>query len=120
MINFHKRRGGIATLALDNRDQKDKGVVVVDEKSKVIKFVEKPEKEIIGGLVNSGLYLFNRKILDYIPECFSDFGFDILPKLLEEGEGVYGFNTGNVIDIGTPEDLEKARNLFSEKNSSIV
>jgi mannose-1-phosphate guanylyltransferase len=113
LIEFHRKNKGIATLALDNRPQKGKGVVILDGE-KIVKFVEKPEQDISGGLINSGVYVLSPKILDYIPKGFSDFGKEIFPKILGLGEKLYGFKIGKVIDIGTLDDLEKAR-LFSQK-----
>jgi len=111
---MHEEKKGFATLALDSRNQLGKGVVILDANKKIKRFVEKPEKEIAGGFVNSGLYLFNKKVLEYIPSkgC-SDFGKDIFPKILEEGKEMYGFIGGKAIDIGTYLDLAYARRLFN-------
>ncbi len=38
--------------------------------------------------VNSGIYCFNRKVLELIPAGFSDFPKDIFPKIMEK-DGLY-------------------------------
>ncbi len=120
MINLHKQKNAFATLALDERDPTGKGLVLFDENFKILKFVEKPEEKIPNSLINSGIYILEPEILKEIPEGFSDFGKDIFPKLLENRKEMYGFKTGKVIDIGTLDVLEKARELFSQKNSCII
>ena len=111
MFNAHKKQRGLATIALDKRKQVGKGIVIL-EKNRVVTFVEKPKEEIPNGLVNSGVYMLQSRVFEYIPEGFSDFGKDIFPKMLQTGEKMYGFKTGKVIDIGTIEDLKKAQVLF--------
>jgi len=114
MIEFHKKEKAFATIALDNRSQVGRGAVILEGK-KIIDFKEKPQQEIPGGLVNSGIYILEPEVLSYIPEGISDFGLDIFPKLLKEKKKLVGFKTGKVLDIGTPEVLEKARKLFGQK-----
>jgi len=96
------------------RTKKGKGVVIL-QGEKIVKFVEKPNEDIPGGLINSGIYILSPRIFDYIPEGFSDFGKEIFPKILDLGEKLYGFEIGEVIDIGTLEDLEEAKKLLSQK-----
>ncbi len=115
MAKFHKEKKGFATIAVDNRNQIGRGAVVFDDVKRVVKFVEKPKKEITNAKVNTGVYILPPKILEFIPEGFSDFGYDILPKLLEKEKEIYAYDAGEAIDIGTIEQLEKARKLFSLK-----
>ena len=56
------------------------------------------------------------EILKYIPGGFSDFGKDILPKLVKEGKLFSSEHKGYVFDIGTLEDLEKAREFLRINN----
>jgi NDP-sugar pyrophosphorylase family protein len=114
MMRFHRSMRGLTTIALDNRSQKGKGAVVLNG-NRIVRFVEKPKEEIPGALVNSGVYLTNHKIFDYIPQQgFSDFGYHVLPSALRAGERLYGLKIEEVIDIGTIEDLERARALFRQ------
>lgn len=112
LILFHEARKGIGTLVLDNRSQIGRGAVVL-EGDRIIKFAEKPMIPIKGAKVNSGIYLLDKEVLDFIPEGFSDFGKDIFPELLRRGKKLYGFVSEDVVDIGIPEDLEKARVSFT-------
>ena len=79
------------------------GVVVTDEKGYITEFQEKPPlEEAKSNLINTGIYIFNYKIFDYIPEnTFYDFAKNVFPKLLTEGQ----INTFKIAeywnDIGT-------------------
>jgi NDP-sugar pyrophosphorylase family protein len=60
--------------------------------------------------VNAGIYVFNRRIFDHIPEGPASLERDIFPKLLDQG--VYASKQHGVfIDIGTPEDYARAQDL---------
>ncbi len=97
------------TIASFRRNEKiDYGVLKSDEGNKLIKFEEKPTHEY---LVSMGVYMINRKVIDYIPKD-TFFGFDHLMKLLiEKSEFPTIFEyKGYWLDIGRPDDYEKAVN----------
>ncbi len=105
-IEIHKNSGAIATIGVKEIPHdlvSNFGVVVTDEKGYIKEFQEKPAvEEAKSNLINTGIYIFNYKIFDYIPEnTFYDFAKNVFPKLLEEGQ----INTFTVSeywnDIGT-------------------
>jgi len=58
--------------------------------------------------VNGGIYVFNRKVFDYIPEGKVSLEKEVFLKLI--GKGFYGVPVkGYFIDIGIPEDYERLR-----------
>lgn len=60
------------------------------------------------GLINAGVYAFDRRILDYLqPSCSLE--QDVLPRLAAEGVLTGAIGHGWFIDIGVPEDLSRAR-----------
>src|SRR6266496_2667488 len=60
--------------------------------------------------VNAGIYVFNRRILEQIPEGPGSLETDIFPRLLDHG--VYASEQHGVfIDIGTPQDYARAQEL---------
>ncbi len=88
-IKAHKKSKVIATIGVKQipQDMVDQfGVCVVDEKGFITEFQEKPSvEEAKSNLINTGIYVFNYKIFDYIPEnTFYDFAKNVFPKLLEE------------------------------------
>lgn len=113
MVAFHKERGALATIALRRvYDTSEFGVVVLDEDGNIQGFQEKPDpKEAISTLANTGIYVFEPRALDYVPEdIFFDFAQDVFPKLLENGESFVGYQ-GNFYwsDIGTLQAYRQAQ-----------
>jgi len=111
LYEFHKRKGGVATIALTEVDDPTQyGIVGLDD-SRIRKFKEKPPKEeAFSRLANAGIYVLEPEVLDFVPanEKF-DFSKDLFPKLLSKGLAVYGSRLEGVwMDIGRPHDLWKA------------
>jgi len=75
------------------------------------------EKQAGSGLINAGVYLFRREILDGLPRSASlSFELDIFPKLLMQNILIKVIEVeAPFIDIGTEESLGDA-SLFIEKN----
>lgn len=110
LLRFHREHGGIITIAgVEVNDAGRYGTVRVGTESRVIGFSEKTGSNR-PGLVNAGVYVFSRSVLDHIPEgCFS-LENDIFPRLLDRGIFTLP-QRGLFIDIGTPEDYLRAREL---------
>ena len=110
LICFHRKSGGIATMAVfRTRNEMRYGTVQVRPDGVVSGFAEKTNADP-NGLVNAGVYVFSRRILEHIPEGPSSLERDAFPKLLTQG--VYAFEQRGVfIDIGTPEDYARAQGL---------
>ncbi len=113
MLAYHRRHGGVGTVALYRvPDPQRCGLVELDAAGRLRRFVEKPAQPF-GDLANAGIYILEPKILAYLPEqgpC--DFGQDLFPQLLRSGVALYGYplEAGEyLVDIGTPENLERAR-----------
>ena len=105
MVAFHKKNKALATLALvPVSDPSRYGVVELDSEGSIRRFQEKPEPgHAISNLANTGIYVLEPEVLDYIPEdTFFDFAQDVFPRLLEAGERFMGYE-GNFywLDIGT-------------------
>ena len=107
LVNYHKRNGAIATIALKKRDVKiDFGVVEIDDGNSIVGYKEKPK---IDYLVSMGVYAFEPIVLEYIkPNEYLDFP-DLIKKLISNGETVKGYvYDGYWLDIGRPDDYERA------------
>ena len=108
-IETHLRTGSEVTISVaEVEDPSSSGVVLLDGDGYVTRFQEKPKKEeALSNLVNTGLYVINRSVLDYIPShVFFDLSKDLFPKLLESGVKMSGHPAkGLWIDIGKPNDL---------------
>ena len=112
-IEVHLKSGAIATIGVKKIDKSQVshfGVVVTDENGFITEFQEKPLIELAkSNLINTGIYIFDYKIFDYIPEnTFYDFAKNVFPKLLVE----HAINTFEIdeywSDIGTLEQYVKS------------
>ena len=103
-LRFHQEKKALATLVLKRVSVPlPYGVVLTDSDSRVTRFIEKPEwKRVFSDLVNTGVYILEPEIFDYIPDTGApDFGKDIFPALLAGGLPVYGYETeGYWCDVG--------------------
>ena len=111
IIKFHNEKKGIGTIGVyEKKDVSQSGIVEMDNNNKIIKFIEKPKPyEIVSHLVNTGIYIFEFDVINYIPEGFSDFGKDIFPFIIKQ-EKLYGYVLeGKLIAIDTPELLRAVR-----------
>ena len=114
LVAFHKEKGAIATLALKRvGDTSEYGVTKLDNEKNVLRFQEKPDpREAASNLANTGIYVLDPEVLDYIPEnTFLDFAKDVFPRLLESGEKILGYDEGEFYwsDIGTLESYRTAQ-----------
>ena len=87
------------------------GSVAIDPDGRITAFVEKGAAEG-AGLINAGVYLLRKRIIrDLAADRAISLERDVLPRLLDRG--VYGLIcSGLFIDIGIPEDLERAQTLL--------
>ena len=111
LITFHKQKGGIATIAAHRRQVKiDLGVIQWDGDERVSGYIEKPTTDYT---VSMGIYVFEPRILDYIPVGqYLDFP-DLILKLIASGETVSGYVfDGYWMDLGRPDDYTQANQDF--------
>lgn len=103
-IAFHKAHNSKATLVLTRvPNPLEFGVVITDENYRISRFLEKPSSsEIFSDTVNTGIYILEPEVLDYLPENQeTDFSKDLFPQLLAEGEPMYGYIAeGYWCDVG--------------------
>lgn len=103
-IAFHKHKRSKATIVLTHVPNPiEFGVVITDKDARIRRFLEKPStSEIFSDTVNTGIYILEPEVLDYLPEnkeC--DFSKDLFPLLLEKDEPMYGFVAeGYWCDVG--------------------
>jgi mannose-1-phosphate guanylyltransferase/phosphomannomutase len=103
-IAFHKQKRSKATLILTRVPNPiEFGVVITDEQGHINRFLEKPSaSEIFSDTVNTGTYILEPEVLEYLPShTESDFSKDLFPLLLAKGEPIYGYIAqGYWCDVG--------------------
>jgi len=115
MLAFHYDSGALATMGL-NRYQYQVPYGVVDvKKHHITGFSEKP---VFDFFVNAGIYVISPEILDLIPQ---DRFFD-MPSLFEQihPDRRVAFPLHEYwLDVGKPDDLNRAMDEFSEPNPGV-
>ncbi|BAU65795.1 Nucleotidyl transferase [Stanieria sp. NIES-3757] len=103
-IAFHREKKSKATLILTRvPNPVEFGVVITDETGHIRRFLEKPSlSEIFSDTVNTGTYILEPEVLNYLPENEeSDFSKDLFPLLLDKREPIYGYIAeGYWCDVG--------------------
>ena len=111
LIQFHQDHKAIATIAMHQRKVKiDLGVIQCDGGNRVVGYLEKPSLDY---LVSMGIYVFDPRVLSYIPHNrYLDFP-DLVHILLDAKEKVVGFPFEDYWqDLGRPDDYEQATEDF--------
>ena len=118
-VKLHKEKGALATLITKSVPQENVssyGVVVTDEDDRVKAFQEKPSIDsALSNNINTGIYLFEPEIFEYIPSNQPfDIGADLFPKLVEIGAPFFALSMDfEWVDIGKVPDYWSAiRNVL--------
>lgn len=119
LVRFHKEEGAAATIAMHRRQVKvDLGVILVNGGPNVVGYIEKPTYDYS---VSMGIYVFEPRVLSYIPPGeHLDFP-NLVHKLLGAREKVIGYPfEGYWQDLGRPDDYEQANMDFEQMRSEFL
>lgn len=109
-VKWHKEKGSVATIVtkpVPRERVSSYGVVVTDESGRIKTFQEKPSvEEALSTNINTGIYIFEPEVLDYIPSGQEyDIGGDLFPKLVEMDAPFYAVSMDfQWVDIGKVPD----------------
>ncbi|MEL6912020.1 MAG: NDP-sugar synthase [Cyanobacteria bacterium J06629_2] len=109
-VKQHRANGAIATVItkkVPKEDVPSYGVVVTDENGRIKSFQEKPSvEEALSQDINTGIYIFEPEIFDYIPPKQEfDIGGELFPKLVEKEAPFYAVSMDfEWVDIGKVPD----------------
>ncbi len=124
LLDFHERHNALATLVLKRSDLPANGdIAEIDpETNRITVWHPRPHDiEEYGNkyYLNSGLEVFSKRILDFIPPKGPvKLDAQILPLLIKKRTDIYGLPTEeNILDIGTPEKYEFAKNWYREQKN---
>src|SRR5436190_10888354 len=112
VLAFHRERNAAVTLTLVHvPNPLEYGVVITGEDGRISKFLEKPSwGEVFSDTINTGIYVIEPRVLERfsLGEVF-DFSKDLFPRLLAEGEPLYGYVAdGYWTDIGSIVEFARA------------
>jgi glucose-1-phosphate adenylyltransferase len=118
MLEYHKQKNAAATIAVIKvpcEEASRFGIMDTDEYGRITEFTEKPKLPKSNN-ASMGIYIFDWKMLkEYLIEddkdvkSIHDFGKNIIPRLLENGEKVYAYYfSGYWKDVGTIQSLWEA------------
>ena len=96
LVKTHRDKNALSTIALSLVDDPSEyGIVLMNEDSRITRFLEKPKGEVIfSNTANTGVYVFQPEIFELIPRgLFYLFGKQVFPLLLEQHLPLYGHLT---------------------------
>ncbi len=118
ILAFHREREAMVTITLTRvANPLEYGVIIVDDDGRVRQFLEKPSwGEVFSDTVNTGLYVLDPSVLEYIePGEPFDFSKDLFPRLMQEGRPIYGYIAdGYWCDIGNIQEYVRASSDYLE------
>jgi len=124
LLQFHKAKGGVLTIALFHREDVTRsGIIGLAEDDRVVRYLEKPgQQEIFSQWVNAGIMVLEPEVLGCIPsDRPADFGRDVIPAMLAEGQRLFGYRMSPEEDlwwIDTIEDMQRTEQEIRRRNQS--
>lgn len=112
IMQAHRDSGAQATITLTRvPNPLDFGVILTDDAGHITQFQEKPSwGEVISDTVNTGIYVLEPEVLDFIPEHTNyDFAGELFPNMLAMGLPVIGHVAeGYWCDVGSIDEYRRA------------
>jgi mannose-1-phosphate guanylyltransferase len=120
LVATHKKKGGIATVALKEFGVKiPYGHIIVDDDGKVTAFEEKPT---LSYMANAGVYVLEPRLLESIPQgkvCSLE--TETFPSLISKGERINSYyEPAYWADVGSMADFERVNNEVLSDSSGLV
>ncbi|EUD65921.1 mannose-1-phosphate guanylyltransferase [Plasmodium inui San Antonio 1] len=113
MMSFHKKSSAPLTILVKEVEDPRAFGVVLTEDNRITKFEEKPQVPK-SSLINAGIYILNREILNRIPLKNTSLEKEIFPQLANENM-LYFYKLNKFwADIGKPQDFLKGQALYLE------
>lgn len=110
-LRMHREKGAIASIIVREVPAEEVfkyGIVQLDENNRILQFQEKPQpQQALSNVANTGIYIFEPQIFDYIPSGVAyDIGGELFPRLVSEGIPFYAINLPfQWLDIGNIQDV---------------
>jgi mannose-1-phosphate guanylyltransferase len=114
VVKWHRSKKAMATVVtktVPKEEVSSYGVVVTDDEGRILDFQEKPKvDEARSNNINTGIYIFEPEILNYVPSGTEyDIGSDLFPQLVKTGAPFYAIPMDfQWVDIGKVPDYWQA------------
>ena len=114
-MRAHQTKGALMTIALTQVKRVEEfGIADLDKDLKIRKFIEKPSAEMApSNFANAGIYMLSPEVRNILESAEVksiieqrhrlDFGFDLIPYLVEKGFPLFGYELKVWYDVGNPE-----------------
>ena len=115
--NFHLTKKAKVSIALTSVDDPgDYGCIALNENHEIIQFNEKSSSNSDGKLINAGIYLMDRDLINSFPSNKKlSLEYDMFPAFTKKT--LHGYiDNAPLFDIGTPERLNKLKKHFQPKS----
>lgn len=129
LLDYHKENDtdvSIAVMEVPWDEASRFGIINVDKNNKIIEFEEKPENPK-NNMASMGIYMFKWEVLrnylikdDENPESDNDFGKNVLPMMLAEGNKMFAWVfDGYWKDVGTVRSYWEANMDLLDPNNTL-
>lgn len=123
MLEMHKKNNSdctVGVIPVPMEEASRFGIMNTDDQNRVVEFEEKPAHPK-SNLASMGIYIFSwKKLREYLtsdPEGMEDFGHNVIPAYLNNGESLYAYAfNGYWKDVGTIDSLWEANMEFLDPN----
>lgn len=109
MLNFHRAGKNLVTMGITSVEKSSDWGVVGLKGTKIVDFAERPESiSRLSHLINTGVYIVDPELLDYIPQNAKSLEVDVFPGLAKKGK-LAGYSLyGQWFDVGSLQNYEMA------------
>jgi NDP-sugar pyrophosphorylase family protein len=119
LIQYHRQKKGVVTIAMNQKKvQLELGVMGFNRAYRLTRYIEKPN---LSYSVSMGIYVFEKRALEWIPakKCL-DFP-ELIQKLVKRRKRVICYPSNDFwLDIGRHEDYEEAQKKFQEMRKKLL
>jgi NDP-sugar pyrophosphorylase family protein len=119
LIRYHQQKKGMVTIAMNQKKvQLELGVMEFNRSYRLSRYIEKP---ILSHSVSMGIYVFEKRVLKWIPpKQYLDFP-ELIQKLIKERGKVICYPSDDFwLDIGRHEDYEEAQKKFQKMRKRLL
>lgn len=119
LIRYHRQKRAMVTIAMSQKKiPLEFGVMEFSRAHRLARYIEKP---ILSYDVSMGVYVFEKRVLKWVPSNrYLDFP-ELIQRLIKKGEKIVCYPSRDFwLDIGRHEDYEEAQKKFREMRKRLL